>query len=159
MRRLFALVLAGMLLLLSGCSRLFEKEYVSTRDYEDPEPVENADTPEIHNYAGLARVLNAMVANFDTRQTLIFANYDGIIADDLSKACWELRTNTALGSFCVRDIEYTTEQVVIGGYLVAQAQDEFLTTGILLGYLAEHGGVGIYIDGIVGTLGLKGDAR
>ena len=112
MRRLLALLLAAMLLLLSGCARLFEKEYVSTRDYEDPEPVENADTPEIHSYAGLLRVLNAMVANFETHQTLIFTNYDGIIADDLSKACWELRTNTALGSYCVRDIEYTTEQVV-----------------------------------------------
>lgn len=112
MRRFLALTLAGMLLLLSGCARLFEKEYVSEKDYEDPEITENSDTQEIHDYTGLLRLLNAMVANFETQQSLIFTNYDGIIADDLSKACWELRSNTALGSYCVQDIEYTTEQVV-----------------------------------------------
>ena len=112
MRRFLALALAGMLLLLSGCARLFEKEYVSEKDYEDPEITENSDTQEIHDYTGLLRLLNAMVANFETQQSLIFTNYDGIIADDLSKACWELRSNTALGSYCVQDIEYTTEQVV-----------------------------------------------
>ena len=112
MRRLIALALAAVLLLTSGCARLFTKEYVSSRDYEDPETVDNADTTEIHDYAGLQRQLNAMVAGFETGRSLIFTDYDGIIADDLSKACWELRSNTALGAYCVRDIEYTTEQVV-----------------------------------------------
>ena len=111
MRRYLAFMLAA-LMLLSGCARLFEKEYVSEKDYEDPEVTDDSDTQEIHDYAGLLRLLNAMVANFETQQSLIFTNYDGIIADDLSKACWELRSNTALGSFCVQDIEYTTEQVV-----------------------------------------------
>ena len=112
MRRFLALTLAAWMLLLSGCARLFEKEYVSEKEYEDPEISGDSETLEIHDYAGLLRLLNAMVANFETQQSLIFTNYDGIIADDLSKACWELRSNTALGSFCVQDIEYTTEQVV-----------------------------------------------
>lgn len=112
MRRMLAALLAALTLMLCGCSRLFEKEYVSAREYEDPETTENTETQEIHDYAALLRLLNAMVANFETHQSLIFTNYDGIIADDLSKACWELRSNTALGSFCVQDIEYTTEQVV-----------------------------------------------
>ena len=112
MRRFLALTLASLMLLLSGCARLFEKEYVSEKEYEDPEISSDSETQEIHDYAGLLRLLNAMVANFETQQSLIFTNYDGIIADDLSKACWELRSNTALGSFCVQDIEYTTEQVV-----------------------------------------------
>lgn len=111
MRRYLALMLAA-LMLLSGCARLFEKEFVSEKDYEDPEVSGDSETQEIHDYAGLLRLLNAMVANFETQQSLIFTNYDGIIADDLSKACWELRSNSALGSFCVQDIEYTTEQVV-----------------------------------------------
>ena len=112
MRRFLALVLASFMLLLSGCARLFQKEYVSEKDYEDPEISGSSDTLEIHDYSGLQRLLNAMVANFETHQSLIFTNYDGIIADDLSRACWELRSNTALGSYCVQDIEYTTEQVV-----------------------------------------------
>ena len=111
-RRSAALLLAVLTLLLSGCARLFQKEYVSTRDYEDPEISGDSETQEIHNYAGLMRFLNAMVASFDTQKSLIFTDYDGIIADDLSKACWELRSNTALGDYCVQDIEYTTEQVV-----------------------------------------------
>ncbi len=112
MRRLLAFMLAALMLLLSGCARLFEKEYVSEKEYEDPEISSDSETLEIHDYAGLLRLLNAMVANFETQQSLIFTNYDGIIADDLSKACWELRSNTALGSYCVQDIEYKTEQVV-----------------------------------------------
>ena len=112
MRRFLALSLAALMLMLSGCARLFEKEYVSEKEYDDPEISSESDTLEIHDYAGLLRLLNAMVANFETQQSLIFTNYDGIIADDLSKACWELRSNSALGSFCVQDIEYTTEQVV-----------------------------------------------
>lgn len=112
MRKWIALLLACVMVLLCGCSSLFEKEYVSARAYEDPDITADADTTEIHNYSMLLRALNAMVASYQTEQVLIFADYDGIIADDLSKACWELRSNTALGAYCVRDIEYTTEQVV-----------------------------------------------
>lgn len=112
MRKWIALLLILVLLMLAGCSSLFEKEYTSTRVYEDPDTTADAGTTEIHNYAMLLRALNAMVASYRTNQMLIFADYDGIIADDLSKACWELRSDTALGSWCVRDIEYTTEQVV-----------------------------------------------
>lgn len=112
MRRWIALLLTAAMLLLTGCSSLFEKEYTSTRAYEDPDTTAGEDTTEIHNYNALKRALNAMVASYRTEQMLIFADYDGIIADDLSKACWELRSNTALGAYCVRDIEYTTEQVV-----------------------------------------------
>ena len=36
MRRILALTLAALMLLLSGCARLFEKEYVSEKEYEDP---------------------------------------------------------------------------------------------------------------------------
>ena len=112
MRRWIALLLVCVMFLTAGCSSLFEKEYTSTRVYEDPDTTADADTTEIHNYSMLRRALNAMVASYRTSQVLIFADYDGIISDDLSKACWELRSNTALGAWCVRDIEYTTEQVV-----------------------------------------------
>ncbi len=112
MRKWTALLLILAMVMLAGCSSFFEKEYTSTRVYEDPETTADAATTEIHNYAMLLRALNAMVASYRTNQVLIFADYDGIIADDLSKACWELRSDTALGAWCVRDIEYTTEQVV-----------------------------------------------
>ena len=45
MRRYLALMLAA-LMLLSGCARLFEKEYVSEKDYEDPEITGDSDTQE-----------------------------------------------------------------------------------------------------------------
>ncbi len=112
MRRWIALLLVIVMVFLTGCSSFFEKEYTSSRVYEEPDTTADADTTEIHNYNMLRRALNAMVASYRTNQVLIFADYDGIIADDLSKACWELRSDTALGAWCVRDIEYTTEQVV-----------------------------------------------
>ncbi len=115
MRRQFpALLCAALLLLLSltGCGSLFEKEYLSVSPYEDQDSPGASDTTEIHTYGSLLRALNAMVAQYETDRVLVFADYDGIIADDLAKATWELRSNTALGAYCVRSIDYETEQVV-----------------------------------------------
>ena len=53
-----------------------------------------------------------MVADYETERVLVFGDYSGIIADDLSSACWEVRSNTAIGAYCVESITYETEQVV-----------------------------------------------
>ena len=107
------LLLAASLLTLGGCGSLFEKEYLSVNSYEEPDSALDAeDTTEIRNYTGLLRALNAMVAGYETERVLVFGNYSGIIGDDLATACWEVRSNTAIGAYCVESITYETEQVV-----------------------------------------------
>ena len=106
------LILAG-LMSLSGCARLFVTEYRSTAPYVDSHQPEGESTgEEIRTYSALTRALRGMVADYTGQGTLVFADYDGIIADDLAKACWELRSATALGAYCVQDITYEIEQVV-----------------------------------------------
>ena len=112
-KRIAALLLAlAGIVCLPGCARLFVTEYRTTTPYVDPQPEEETTGEEIRSYAALTRALRGMVANYTAQGTLVFTDYDGIIADDLAKACWELRSGTALGAYCVRDITYETEQVV-----------------------------------------------
>lgn len=107
------LLLAAAMLALSGCSSIFEREYLTVQPYEEPDNALDADdTTEIHNYAGLLRALNAMVAGYESERVLVFGDYSGIIGDDLATACWEVRSNTAIGAYCVESITYETEQVV-----------------------------------------------
>ena len=107
------LLLAGALLSLSGCARLFVTQYRSSTPYvEAHTTVGESAGEEIRNYSALTRTLRGMVADYTTQGTLVFVDYDGIIADDLSKACWDLRSATALGAYCVQDITFEIEQVV-----------------------------------------------
>ena len=111
-RRIIAILLAAGIFCLSGCARLFVTEYRVTAPYSDPQTEPGMTGTEIKNYNDLKRVLRSMVADYTERSTLVFADYDGIIADDLSKACWDLRSGTALGAYCLQDITYEIEQVV-----------------------------------------------
>ena len=112
-KRIAALLLAGLMLGLSGCARLFMTQYRSSTPYVEAHPSEGeSNGEEIRNYTSLTRTLRGMVADYTTQGTLVFVDYDGIIADDLSKACWDLRSATALGAFCVQDITFEIEQVV-----------------------------------------------
>lgn len=126
-RALALLLLAAMLLSMCGCASLFEKEYLSVDEYEKPENLLNVDdTTEIHNYTGLLRALSAMVAGYESERVLVFGDYSGIIADDLAKGCWEVRSNTAIGAYCVESITYETEQVV--AYCEADVQITYKRT-------------------------------
>ena len=53
----------------------------------------------------------------------------------------------------------TAEQVMVGRHLVAQPEDELLTTGIAVGYALEHVGIGSHVDRIVGRLSQEGNTR
>lgn len=96
---------------LAGCARLFVTEYRDSAPYVDA-PADEASGTEIRRYTDLTRALRGMVADYTEQETLVFTDYDGIISDDLSKACWELRSGTALGAYCVQNITYEIQQVV-----------------------------------------------
>lgn len=105
------LLILAMVFGMTGCARLFVTEYRDSAPYVDSQ-TEEASATEIRRYSDLTRVLRGMVADYTEQATLVFTDYDGIIADDLAKACWELRRGTALGAYCVQNITYEIEQVV-----------------------------------------------
>ena len=113
MRRLAALVLALLLLMSAGCASLFDTEAYSEEDYEVPADtagVEEADA--ISNYAALRRAIARLVADHAEAAELQFQNYDGSISQDLSTACWEVKSSTALGAFAVDYISYDLSRIV-----------------------------------------------
>ena len=115
MRRLAALVLAAVLLLAaSGCATLFDTEVYSEEPFEaQPETAEAEDAADtISNYAALRRAIVRLVSERAESALLQFQNYDGVISRDISTACWEVKSSTALGSFAVDYISYDLSRIV-----------------------------------------------
>lgn len=115
MRRIIALALtAALLLTAAGCTALFDKEVYLEEPYEAPsetsESEDAADT--ISNYAALRRAITRIVAARAESAVLQFQNYDGTISRDISTACWEVKSSTALGAFAVDYISYDLSRIV-----------------------------------------------
>lgn len=116
MKRLLCAALAAVAAFsCAGCAALFDKEYYVTAEYEAPsdaaEPEEEtADS--IHNYAALKRALTRLVSEHVESAELQFQNYDGTISQDISTACWEVKSSTALGAFAVDYISYDLSRII-----------------------------------------------
>jgi hypothetical protein len=118
MRRLLCLALVLALVLTgAGCSALFDKQYASIEDYqaqtstvEEESEEDTADT--ISNYAALKRAITRLVSEHVESAELQFQNYDGTISQDISTACWEVKSSTALGAFAVDYISYDLSRIV-----------------------------------------------
>jgi hypothetical protein len=118
MRRLLWLaVVLALVLTGAGCSALFDRQYASIEDYQaqtgtvEEEPEEDAaDT--ISNYAALKRAITRLVSEHVESAELQFQNYDGTISQDISTACWEVKSSTALGAFAVDYISYDLSRIV-----------------------------------------------
>ena len=116
MRRLICgLLILAAALSLTGCAALFDREYYVIEEYEAPseqtEPDEDAaDT--ISNYAALRRAIVRLVSEHAESAQLQFQNYDGAISQDISTACWEVKSSTALGAFAVDYISYDLSRIV-----------------------------------------------
>jgi hypothetical protein len=118
MRRLLSLVLAlAVMLTAAGCSTLFDKQYYAIEDYQaqsstTEEDTEDAATDTISNYTSLKRAITRLVAEHVESAELQFQNYDGTISQDISTACWEVKSSTALGAFAVDYISYDLSRIV-----------------------------------------------
>lgn len=101
--------------LLSACSSVFEKEYVSIKDYNPPEQertVEN-ERVTVRNFTSLKQtVLGFAYAGISSGIIEFDAAYDGDIAEDIASACWQVRTQDALCAYCVENIAYDINQIV-----------------------------------------------
>ena len=115
MRRIVASVLAVFLLLTAaGCAALFDKEVYIEAPFEAPsettEAEDAADT--ISSYAALRRAITRIVSERAESAVLQFQNYEGTISRDISTACWEVKSSTAIGAFAVDYISYDLSRIV-----------------------------------------------
>ncbi len=115
MKRLCALLLlAAIIFGLGGCGSPFEMEYYSEQDYEPASETVEADDAvgSISSYAALRRAISRLVAEHTDSAELTFQNYDGSISQDISTACWEVKSSTGLGAFAVDYISYDLSRIV-----------------------------------------------
>ncbi len=116
MRRFAALALALLLFLTAGCAALFDTEVYLEEPYEAPSDAgeagedESADT--ISNYAALRRAIVRLVSERAESAVLQFQNYEGTVSRDISTACWEVKSSTALGAFAVDYISFDLSRIV-----------------------------------------------
>lgn len=118
MKRTFCLLLClGMMLTVTGCAALFDTEYSVTEPYQAEsvsveETGENAAVGSISNYASLKRAIEYLVSQHVESAELQFQNYDGSISQDISTACWEVKSSSAIGAFAVDYMSYDLSRIV-----------------------------------------------
>ena len=113
--QILAMALAAALMLgLCGCAWLFNREYYSAEDYEAAADTTGAGdaTGSISSYAALKRAVSTLVAEHAESAELTFQNYEGSISQDISTACWEVKSSTPLGAFAVDYISYDLSRIV-----------------------------------------------
>ena len=101
-------------LLLTACSSIYDREYVSVEDYVFPSQneTENEDV-RIGDITELKSALQALVDEGKTQGKILFAeDYSGNISEDLASACWQVRTGDALCAYCVENISYESTQLL-----------------------------------------------
>lgn len=101
------------MLLLCGCSSSLEKEYISVTDYDSSDNL--ATEPEISaidTYSALTTALGTMISQHQESAQLQFNNYAGSISDDLAEACWQVKSDDALGAYMVDYISYDISRIV-----------------------------------------------
>lgn len=101
-------------LLLSGCG-LFDSEYLVVEDYAPT--VQNESSPEdkiiVRNINSLKQAIRTIITEGDSEGKIFFdPAYDGDPVADMSKACWQVRTQDALCAYCVADISYELSKIV-----------------------------------------------
>lgn len=116
MKKLLSLLLcAALTLSLCACSSIYEKEYTVIEDYV---PVQNQSTSlgdkvTVRNFTALKQAIQNMVLQGRDSLGVIFdQDYEGDSAQDLSNACWQVRTENALCAYCVENISYEMSTVM-----------------------------------------------
>lgn len=116
MKRSLLLLLAAVLLLpLGGCASIFDREVYTEEPYEavsDTLDAEEDLAEAISNYTALRRAISRLVAEHTESAELQFQNYSGSISQDISTACWEVKSSTPLGAFAVDYISYDLSRIV-----------------------------------------------
>ena len=115
MKRLIALLLCLAGLSLCACSSIYEKEYTVVESYVPtaPQMQLTGDKVTVRSYTALRQALQNMVLAGQSTGSIVFdQDYMGEAAQDLSNACWQVRTENALCAYCVDNIAYELSTVL-----------------------------------------------
>lgn len=114
-RQSISILLAAAAFLLCGCSGMYNKEYVSVRDYVPTaqESYEKQDRINVRNFTGLKQALLSFAYAGENEGRIVFdPTYEGDLLEDLASACWQVRTQDALCAYCVENIAYELTKIV-----------------------------------------------
>ncbi len=110
-KRLLALILCGMLLL-SGCTSMLERSYVSGEAHVDYTVAEDASILRAETYQGLVNAMLYFVSEHAATGTIRLYNYTGDVEADLANACAVVCGEDPLGAFAVRSIQYDSTRIL-----------------------------------------------
>lgn len=104
---------AAVLLSASGCAWPVAQEYYYSARYSDSsDALITGQMDNIKNYYGLIKAISAMVNSHQESATLKIIGYDGEISEDLTAACLEVKSSTAVGAYAVEYISYDLSRIV-----------------------------------------------
>jgi hypothetical protein len=100
-------------MLLSACSSIFDKEYLSIKEATEQKASESGDIGyEVENYLELKLFLTRLVVEHSEVGKLSFKNYKGNVNEDLAAVCRDISSKMALGVYCVDFISYDIDRTV-----------------------------------------------
>lgn len=100
-------VALALTLLLSGCSSVFDKDYLSVKKASEQAETGSSESGfEVKNYLELKLFLTRLVVEHSERGKLNFKNYKGKAKEDLAAVCRDVSAKMALGVYCVDYISY-----------------------------------------------------
>lgn len=99
-------------MVLSGCSAMLERSYVSSTPHLDYSVAEDSSILRVETYQGLVNALLYFVKQHTAAGTLRLYNYTGDVEADLESACSEVTGEDPLGVFSVRSMDYDSTRVL-----------------------------------------------
>lgn len=109
--RLSAMALV-MVLLLSGCSSLFQRPYSSKVTHVEYSVTEDPSILRAETYRGLVDAILYFVNEHTSKGVIRLYNYTSDVGSDLASACHEVTHEDPLGAFAVEDITYEFSRIV-----------------------------------------------
>lgn len=111
--RIAAILLAGALCALTGCTSVFDRTYTSQTEFKGSQEIALNETTEVvKSYAALRRVVYNMINNHLETAELLISGYSGDVVSDIASICGSANTDTAYGAYCVEYASYDMTQIV-----------------------------------------------
>ena len=112
-RRTAALALL-LAMLLTGCSRFYEGEYVSVTKHQEPEELADpgGQAYEVRTYVGMKNAVCSLITSAAETGTIRARDYAGSVEDDISRACLDATRDYPLGAYAVDYISHTVNRIL-----------------------------------------------
>jgi len=110
-KRLIAAALV-LCLVLSGCTSMLERDYVSATRHVEYHAEDGASVIQAESYQGLVSAILYFVTRHDETGVIHLSNYTGDVAEDLKEACTEILEEDSIGAYALKDIEHEFNRIV-----------------------------------------------